>query len=625
MGSVAPIRSARRGSLERAFPVMAAVYGHKFGVKVQVQGRDAYTNGDVINIPNLDPPQNPNREWLDHELRHLEAELREAAFGYLAHESAHVRWTDFEVYGSSAPNPLRQTICNIIEDIRIETLIRQVFPGTRDTLMKVVDYLLASGGFEAPTEETPPAGVLQAYLLYSLRCDVLGQEQLADLADKSEALLHKTFPAGACTRLIALLQVVPQLGSTRDALTLTDDILRMLKEEQEKEQQKQQGQQQQDQEDDDQDGSGQSGSSAGGDGDEEESDGSAEGDASASSGSDGNNNDDSDLDDQQSVASAAGGGSGASDGGAADPEQAAKQLQALMDALEAGAEDLQKDMMEQLKADMADHATDDVGPWDCTMAHADDHLNLHGRPGTEVYQYAAAESGKLRAKLMGLVQASQMNRPWHTTRGQRLEGNRLARTRVGDFRIFRQQAKKVAPNAAFQILIDDSGSMYGPAQIEGRQALTEDIAKEAAMALSMALEQINGVTVGATIFPAAYSDTSVWDILKHGQSVRHAVRKFAASSQGGTPMTGAIAHCARTLIQQKGENKVIIVLTDGDPNCFPSCRRIIEQCQDSGIRVIGIGIQHHGVRRLFDESVVINELADLRHELFNLARQSLIG
>ena len=216
-----------------------------------------------------------------------------------------------------------------------------------------------------------------------------------------------------------------------------------------------------------------------------------------------------------------------------------------------------------------------------------------------------------------------MSRPWYKTSGQRISGSKLAGTRTGDFRVFRQSAKKVAPNAAFQILIDDSGSMYADVSIPGRNATRADIAKESALALSMALEQINGVTVGATVFPAS-GESAVWDVLKHKHSVRHSVSNFGASSCGGTPMTGALWHCARTLLAQKGENKVIIVMTDGEPDCFPSSRSIIEKCEMSGIRVIGIGIQHTGVQRLFRESVVINDLSDLRHELFNLARKSLV-
>ena len=654
MGSIITIASARQNrALTRAFPVMAGVYGQKLGVKVRVGGSSAYYDGEVVNLPMM-TLEEPSQEWLEHERRHgrrhvadqflerhaLKKKLMDAAFGFLAHECGHVRWTDMAVF-RSAVIPLRTSILNVIEDIRIETLMRQAFPGTRDTLLAVVDYLLASGGLELATEETHPAGILQGYLLYSLRCDVLGQDQLAHHADQSEVLLDKAFPEGACTRLKALLQTVPRLESTRDALTLTDDILKMLKDEEEKEQQKQQQKQQQnddddqdaqggsgqpgdtdDQEDDDQDDSGRAGGQPNDQDDDSEESG-ASGNAGAQSDDDTSS---SEQDDQgatgnggdQETASGEPGGKGASDGGAAE------QLESLQKALAAGSGDLEEDMMDKLKDILSDHAEPNTGPWDCNMAYVADDIRLGPRSGNEILSIASQESAQLRAKLQGLIQASQASRLWHTSSGQRLSANRLARMRTGDNRIFKQAASKVTPNAAFQILIDDSGSMYSKVEMGGREATMADIAKEAALALALALEAIKGVTVGATVFPAQ-DDSAVWDVLKHKQSVRHAVSNFAAASCGGTPMTGALWHCARTLLTQKGANKVILVLTDGDPNCVPSARDIIKRCQDSGIRVIGIGIQHPGVERLFDESVVINQLSDLRHEMFRLAQQSLIG
>ncbi len=68
-------------TLTNALPIVAAAYGRKFGVNVQVGGSRAGTDGQTINIPGI-----------------VEDSITKTlAWGYLAHEAAHVRYTDFEV------------------------------------------------------------------------------------------------------------------------------------------------------------------------------------------------------------------------------------------------------------------------------------------------------------------------------------------------------------------------------------------------------------------------------------------------------------------------------------------------------------------------------------------------
>ena len=65
-----------------ALPIMVNNYAKLFGVSVRIQGTVAYTNGKTITLPRLDI-KDP-----------IKARL---AYGYLAHESAHIRYTDFKI------------------------------------------------------------------------------------------------------------------------------------------------------------------------------------------------------------------------------------------------------------------------------------------------------------------------------------------------------------------------------------------------------------------------------------------------------------------------------------------------------------------------------------------------
>lgn len=85
-------------SLNQAFPIVAAALGDKLGVKVRVGGQDAHTDGNIIQVPAYDG-DDPG--------------YREVAWGYLAHEAAHVRYTQFEYFRQAAATPIRKAILNI--------------------------------------------------------------------------------------------------------------------------------------------------------------------------------------------------------------------------------------------------------------------------------------------------------------------------------------------------------------------------------------------------------------------------------------------------------------------------------------------------------------------------------
>jgi hypothetical protein len=70
------------------------------------------------------------------------------ATAYLAHEAAHIRYTDFGVFKSGCTSPIRKAIHNIIEDVRIEKRMADIYPGTRYTIEKTVAQLISEGGYE---------------------------------------------------------------------------------------------------------------------------------------------------------------------------------------------------------------------------------------------------------------------------------------------------------------------------------------------------------------------------------------------------------------------------------------------------------------------------------------------
>ena len=203
-------------SLTNALPIVAAAYGRKFGVAVQVGGTVAQTDGLTIAIPAIgDDPV-----------------ARTLAWGYLTHEAAHVRYTDFDaVRRTAAKGPLAKGILNILEDVRVENAILGPYPGARGTLDAVNGWLIEHDQLAAPGEGDAPPAVLGNALLVMAFLRYRGETRLAEAAGEAERVLRKTFPSRFVHRLLGLMAEIPGLGSTQDAADLTERIVALIEEE----------------------------------------------------------------------------------------------------------------------------------------------------------------------------------------------------------------------------------------------------------------------------------------------------------------------------------------------------------------------------------------------------------
>ncbi len=85
----------------RSLPLVASILGRKYGVQVEMGGADAYTDGSVIHLPAL-PGDVPDT-------------LLALARGYVDHEAAHIRDTDFLALKQAGLSPLETHVWNILE------------------------------------------------------------------------------------------------------------------------------------------------------------------------------------------------------------------------------------------------------------------------------------------------------------------------------------------------------------------------------------------------------------------------------------------------------------------------------------------------------------------------------
>ena len=596
-------------TLRNALPIVAAALGRKFGVEVGVGGHEAHTDGRHIQIPAV--PDDPAS--------------RDLAWGYLAHEAAHVRYTDFAVYGEAArEGPLQETLQNRIEDVRIERALARPYPGTRATIAAVLRRMLAEGRLSAPAPTDHPAQVLAAYLLLALRREVLGQDVLELEARKAAGTLRQVFPAAFVARLRALMDEVPGLTSTVESVDLARRIRHLIEEEAR---------------DPPRNGAGETGGAdeqdptGEGPAASDESDGPSAQDGSAGQPVRGVQDPGANGGDPQASASrpdtgagtdSPGGmdsGDGVGDGSARGADGSAER-DALAAVLSAAAGDCAGDLFSEVGTLLGAQP----GSSSATRLPLPEDYGGNALAGTHLLARVQAESARLGARLQGLVQASRMDRPRPVRSGRRLDPRRLHRVAVADERIFARRAQRVAPNTAVHLLVDLSGSMAAAVdRRDGSVTTRAECALESALALALALDGIAGVTVAVTAFPGrAGRPDRVTRMVRHGQSPRVCAGVFIQGARGGTPMAQALWYAAADLLACREERRMLMVLTDGEPDDTPEALRLLGLCRQAGIEAVGVGIGVD-VRHLFPTAIEVSEAKDLKRELFGVAERLLVG
>jgi cobalamin biosynthesis protein CobT len=570
-------------TLTNALPIVASAYGRKFGIPVQVGGTTASTDGTTIQIP---------------EIRD-DATSKTLAFGYLAHEAGHVRYTNFDLPRHIAP--LGRHLENIIEDIRIEGEIIKAYPGTRTTLDAVIDALIADGKMSAVNATDKPAEIISNGILALARHRYRQQNALDHQAKAADRVMRKVLGSRFVHRLQGLMSEIPRLRDTADSIALAAKIVALIEDESSPDAE-------QSAENSEQDGESQDQSSDSNDqGGESQDQSSENSEQTGMSQAQGANHQDqsSDNDDQCGNSQAL---------STENPEPSTQPTQfdvkpALQAALDATEAELPDDLFEAVAETLGTHPG-----YSPTLLPSLEQYAGDSQQGRLALNRVKVHSAKLTARLQGLIEAHTLEKARATRRGRTLSAPHLHRAAVGDPRIFRIKEHKVAPNTALHLLVDLSGSM----------AVRRDvIALDAAMALALALETTNGVSRAVSAFPGIYAeDEKLVRILSHDDRVAARSGAFVQRGRGGTPMTGALWFAVADLLARREERKVIITLTDGAPDDFTSASKLINQATAAGIQIIGVGIGLD-VSRLFPTAIRINDIADLKTELFRIAEQLL--
>lgn len=613
----------QKKTLMGSLPVYAQHLSEQTGVKVVVEGSQAYTDGTKVVVPftESDP---------------------ELSFGYVAHECSHVRNTDMQYFGEAQAVPFRLSVLNILEDIRIERLSMDQYPGTEGDLNHLVTVVLGDRLDPAEVAQKPALHVVHDTLLLAGRWQVLGQE-LEQPATVMLQAQEKLLGAQLSARIMQKVGEVLQCDSTRDVLALADAIIALLPSQEDPQDKGGSDQQEQPPQENSQESSG------GGQGDQQdqeqpdsqpqEGEGQSQGEEAGQPDSEqknsaGNRAGDGQDDRQDGGSSRSQGGDtpaeaegddAAGDSGSQSGDHPSQEANDLREqAMQATAGDLQG-----LISEVGDKAAELLSQKARRDPCARRLLSLAGRSclrsdaasGRRV-QLGLEQSSGLRQCLNGLLQAQVDCRVSLKRQGKRLDTSRIALLKAGETRVFRSKARAERQSAAIQFLLDKSGSMSG----------AMDEAEAALYAVLQAVENLPQVSTGAIAFPERGSDsvTRCALIKGHRERLHQAVRLggFGAMHQGCTPLGEALWPAAVELLRAKGERKILFVITDGEPDSPWLAQEMVERCENSGIDVIALGFGGATVdllSRTFTRFRAVGQVSRLKQALFELVREVLVA
>ena len=533
--------------LEGALPIIVTNYARAFGVRVRMQGASAYTNGSTITIPRLDLSDPVTSRM---------------AYGYLAHESAHVRYSDFQAAARVRRRFLLHTLANIIEDARIERLIGRQFVGVWENL----ELLRSSprSGYEEFRQRAPSMEALQQVLAMVLFYTGAYCQRFGVLRPRAAfmlRLLRRRMDHATVARICALSLMVLDARDTADSICIAKRIINAIN---------------------------------------------AEG--VLSKGARG------DLAPPRAPRARRGGGSPrkvlmrrycdelseaearlkASTGGEASRVAPGADHAAAVSALGRG--------------EMC--ARDDLGafePGEC-------------RPGRDGFARMAASSSRLRRELSARVRAYVEEYGSTCARGNRLNPRRLALLPIGETRVFRDRIIRRDNSTSVHLLVDSSGSML---TFDDKRALTRcEAACRCALSLALALEGISGIHTMCSFFPGAEHEVDV--CLRDGQRASERQAYFDQAPRGSTPLAQAVWHAIGCASRTEAQRHVVIVITDGIPDSVGQARTALAAARSRGVEVYGIGICLEFIRTLIPNSTVIEDPSEVQGAVFEMFQKAIL-
>lgn len=285
-------------------------------------------------------------------------------------------------------------------------------------------------------------------------------------------------------------------------------------------------------------------------------------------------------------------------------------------------------------------------------AHPDAKIVMHSKPHPHTTQF-----DELRRLILGhvgvmcrtferILQSSLMRDRERGLSVGRLDSRRLTQAALGNERVFWMPGDRPEMDTAVVVLADMSSSMHDTIS-RGSLDNCLKIQGKALIAIGETLDRINVpfAVYGYSLQKnsenyAAYggnNDTTntyhrIHDLhLTKGKgfnerliTARGAMGHICANANGGTPTADAIMEAGVMLAKRTESRKILIVLTDGEPNHDHLAKHAVEDLERHGFDVVGIGIGTDSVRKHFTRYAVVRSADELSRAMLTELSKSML-
>jgi len=542
----------------KVLPLVASMLGDKLGVKVVFGEQDtACTDGQTVFLPPLPMEEDEQLYWL--------------VSGYIDHEAAHIRLTDFEAMKAAKLSPVAHHIFNVIEDWRVEHELVKRYPGCREHFDRLNRHLYLpktkrkkkkAGG------EKPPAFFILDYILNTV--NLADVPELEAARKPAARVIDKNWPTLRRSLDEVLEQIPTRCLSTHDCIEMALEILSLLEVEAQR----------------------------------------LTSDQATTQINSGPEMQENGVTNQSSSESSNGSSEGEN-----KPSQRGENADltadsSLADLLAGDESSLPQSSEMKLKQAIFGKNPNRKRDGFCMAV---EHELIAESLSPEAVSEALCSSRALRTRLQGLLQTRVLRRLTPARYGK-TSGRLLYRIATKNPRMFRKGDEVPGIDTAVHILLDRSGSM------DNQIAL----ATQTCHSVASALQSIKGVNVAVTAFPSdlAYGDLrSVAPLLRHGERLTD---KFSVRAEGRTPLSEALWWVTKELMKQKEQRKLILIISDGLPDDPAVALKTLSLIRDLGIEVAGIAIDSWQLANFINAQENITDITELAPSMFRILRQLLL-
>ena len=227
-----------------------------------------------------------------------------------------------------------------------------------------------------------------------------------------------------------------------------------------------------------------------------------------------------------------------------------------------------------------------------------------------VWQYIPAISRSLRCL------SAEYKLSLHGMRSGMLDTNKLAEAVQGVPTIYVREGEVKTEKVAVCILLDESGSMWGP----GEQA-----ARDTAVLLNEAFGNIPNIDLYIYGHTASKKTTSLFVYRERGFRNRYALG--STQSRAGNHDSIAIREAAGRIRRFTKEQCLFFVISDGAPNESPELvKKSVQDISKDGFKVVAVSIDpYYDPTTMYENNVVFTDLPSLAISLGKMIKTTLLN